>query len=233
MIYISGSQRVLKFCILEHFLELNTTQIMEIYEKVNIYFRICSGNLNTHNTSGFVHTIARSLGIGSAPKKVSFFWTPQRKRLQVYLRLGIILQIFIKLRNKYQVLVYYGQIISGRDRASFCSAWCLCVIVYFSAKVMAGVYSDLKLVLELLVVLLDLLTSPGSPRLRFQAGKRSFATRSLPNASSMTHSSAPESPLPSQLSTLCFSDSCSSRLPCPAPSAWRPCPSWRWWGQSP
>ena len=24
-IYISGSQRVLKFCILEHFLELNTT----------------------------------------------------------------------------------------------------------------------------------------------------------------------------------------------------------------
>ena len=46
---------------------------MEIYEKVNIYFRICSGNLNTHNTSGFVHTIARSLGIGSASKRCPFF----------------------------------------------------------------------------------------------------------------------------------------------------------------
>ena len=52
---------------------------MEIYEKVNIYFRICSGNLNTHNTSGFVHTIARSLGIGSAPKRCPFLNTAEKK----------------------------------------------------------------------------------------------------------------------------------------------------------
>jgi hypothetical protein len=54
---------------------------MEIYEKVNIYFRIC-GNLNTH-TLGFVHTIAGSLGIRTAPKVsstlVGFFRTGREK----------------------------------------------------------------------------------------------------------------------------------------------------------
>jgi len=57
----------------------------------------------------------------------------------------------------------------------FFSLVSLCNCLFFSQSYgRRVVYSDLKLVLELLVVLLDLLTSPGSPRLRFQAGKRSF-----------------------------------------------------------
>ena len=62
---------------------------MEIYEKVNIYFRIC-GNLNTHNTLGFVHRIAGPLGLGTAPKvsgtfKVGLFWTKTEKRVAKFL----------------------------------------------------------------------------------------------------------------------------------------------------